>query len=220
MGVLLMAMTIGGLAVAAILFAVGWLNESAWLKKFVVGGVAIWMTFYFAMLLGASFLSREQTIEVGDGDGKAFCGFYLDCHMHTAVTNVRRTKSIGGRTANGEFYIVTVKVFSDAKKATLGLATVDAHVADDGGRTYIRDLKAEAKLNPQLPFETQIGPEENFDKEIVFDLPVDVKNPRLDISEGWWADRMLETFLIGDEDSIFHKRNYFGPNVATKAASR
>ena len=45
MGVLLMLMTIGGVIVAAILFTVAWLNESAWLKKFVLGGVAIWFLF-------------------------------------------------------------------------------------------------------------------------------------------------------------------------------
>lgn len=215
MGILLMLMTIAGLVVAGILLVVAWLNESAWLKKFVLGGVAIWFAFYMVILIGTSLMSTEKTIAVGDTDGKAFCGFYLDCHMHAAVTNVRKTKTIGNKTANGEFYIVSVKVFSDAKSATLGLITVDVHVVDADGNTYARDTGAEDGLGEQPPFDRQIGPNENFEKQIVFDLPVRVSNPRLDIREGYGIDHLIEAVLIGDEDSIFHKRNYFALDNVT-----
>ena len=56
----------------------------------------------------------------------------------------------------GEFYVVTVKVFSDAKQAVLGLTTVDAHVVDAGGRPYSRDMQAEARLARQLEFESSV----------------------------------------------------------------
>lgn len=219
MGVLLMLMTIGGFVVAGILLAVAWLNESAWLKKFVLGGVAIWFAFYAVMLIGASIMSTEKTLPMGEA--KEFCGFYLDCHMHATVTNVRRAKTLGNKTAKGEFYIVRVKVFSDAKKATLGFTTVDAHVVDAAGNTYPRDTDAEEQLGEQPPFDHKISPVESFEKEIVFDLPTGVQNPRLDISEGYGIDRWIETFLVGDEDSIFHKRTYFSLSGGTGAqASR
>lgn len=209
MGVLMMLLTIGGLLAAVVLFAVAWLNESAWLKKFVLGGVAIWFVFYAVMLIGASLMSKERLIAIGDTDGKAYCGFYLDCHLHTAVMNIRKSKTIGNKTANGVFYIVKVNVFSDAKAATLGLLTVDAHVVDAAGRSYTRDLTAEGELAPQPEFEQKIGPRESFDKEVVFDLPVGVDQPKLDIREGYGIDHAIEYVLIGDEDSIFHARNYF-----------
>jgi hypothetical protein len=209
MGVLLMLMTIGGLAVATILLGIAWLHDSSWLRRFVLGSVAIWFLFYAVMLIGASLMSTERTIALGDTDGKAFCGFYLDCHMHTAVMNVTRSKTIGNKTALGEFYIVRVKVFSDAKQATLGLITVDAHVVDASGATYARDIVAETQLPPQPDFEQKISPIESFEKQIVFDLPVDVQNPRLDTREGSGLDRLVEAFLVGDEDSILHKRSYF-----------
>jgi hypothetical protein len=202
-----MLMTIGGLIVAAVLFVIALYTGKAWLAKFVFGGVTVWFVFYFVMLLGVSLFSKEKTL--GLNEPKAFCGFYFDCHMHTAVTDVRKTKTIGGKTAKGEFYIVTVKVFSDAVRATLGLITVDAHVVDAGNRTYTRDMDAETQLPRQPDFEKQIGPEESFEKEIVFDLPVGVKEPRLDIREGYGIDHTIEALLIGDEDSIFHKRSYF-----------
>jgi hypothetical protein len=205
----MMLLTTGGLLAAGVLFAIAWLNESAWLKKFVLGGVAIWLAFYALMLIGASLMSKERLIAIGDKEGKEYCGFYLDCHMHTAVSAVRRVKTIGNKTANGVFYIVTVNVFSNASRATLGLLTVDAHVVDVAGRTYTRDLTAEEALAPQPDFERQVGPNEHFDKEIVFDLPVDVAQPKLDIREGYGIDHAIESVLIDDEDSIFHARNYF-----------
>jgi len=206
MGVLLMLMTIGGLVVACILLAVAWLHESPWLKKFVLGGVAIWFAFYIVALLAVSLTSEERTLSFNEP--KEYCGLYLDCHMHTAVTGVERTKTIGGHAANGEFYIVKVKVFSDAKRATLGLLTVDAKVLDDQKNIYERDLAAEAQLPPQPAFERLISPAESFEKEVVFNLPETVENPRLDLREGYGIDHLIEAVLIGDEDSIFHKRNY------------
>jgi hypothetical protein len=207
MGVLLMLMTIGGLILTTVLFGIAWLNDSSWLKKFVLGGAAIWLIFYVAMLLGFSFTSTEKTLQTGEA--KEYCGFYLDCHMHTAVTAVQKTKTLGNKTANGEFYIVSVKVFSNARRATLGLLTVDAHVVDASGETYARDMQAESQLPPQPDFERQITPGETFEKQIVFDLPGGVQNPRLDLREGYGIDHLIEAVLINDEDSIFHKRNLF-----------
>lgn len=217
MGVLLMAMTIGGLVVAAVLLIVSIATRKTWLRNFVFGSVAVWFVFYLAMLIGFSVKSEEKQLALNEP--KEFCGFYLDCHMHTAVTNVHTAKTIGNKTATGEFYIVTVKVFSDAKQASLGLTTVDAHVVEAGGRSYSRDTDAEAELAPQPAFEKKISPVETFEREIVFDLPDGVVNPRLDIREGNDIDRTLETLLVDDEDSAFHKRSYFQLTKATITAA-
>jgi hypothetical protein len=130
----------------------------------VCGGVIVWFVFYFTMLFGFSFMSTDH--ELALNEPKQFCGFYLDCHMHTAVTGVRRTRTIGNKTAAGEFYIVTIKVFSDAKAATLGLLTVDAHVVDAADQKYTRDMDAETALGPQPDFDRKISPVETFEKEI------------------------------------------------------
>ncbi|HUR98313.1 MAG TPA: hypothetical protein VMZ26_09650 [Pyrinomonadaceae bacterium] len=207
MGVLLMAMTIGGLIVAAILFSISIFTKVTWLQNFIIGGVVVWFVFYFAMLFGFSAASKEKDLALNEP--KEFCGFYLDCHMHTAVTDVRKTRTIGNKTATGEFYIMKVKVYSDARAATLGLITVDAHVVDAERRTYDRDMDAEAQLTPQPDFEKPIALVESFEKEIVFDLPKEIQNPRLDLREGYGIDHAIEAVLVDDEDSIFHKRNYF-----------
>ena len=211
-----MLMTIGGLVVAGVLFVAGIFAGKVWLRNFVCGGIVIWSIFYVVMLFGFSLMSTERDLALNEP--KPFCGFYLDCHMHTAVTNVRRTRTIGNKIANGEFYIVAVKVFSDAKAATLGLLTVDAHVVDAADQKYTRDMDAETALGPQPEFDKKISPVESFQKEIVFDLPVNVSKPRLDIREGYGIDHAIEAVLVDDEDSIFHKRNYFVLSEQTETA--
>lgn len=218
MGVLLMLMTIGGLITAAVLLGISQVTKKAWLQHFVLGGVSVWLIFYGMMLFGSSLLSKEKTLALNEP--KKFCGFYLDCHMHTAVTGVRKTKTIGNKTAGGEFYIVDVQVFSDAVREPLQLAATEATVVDEQSVTYERDADAEARLGSQPSFETRIGPEESFTKEIVFDLPAGVKEPRLDIRDGYGIDTAIEAVLVGDEDSVFHKRNYFTLSAARSVAQR
>ena len=215
MGVLMMAATIGGLCLAVVLLVVALWTKKTWLAKFVCGAVVIWFVFYAAMLFGFSFLSREKTL--GLNEPKAFCGFYLDCHMHTEVVSVRKTKTIGDRTADGEFYTVKIKVSSDARRAELGLHDPQFEVVDTDNRRYKRIENLTASSNP---FERKVPAGSAFEDEIVFDLPIGIQSPRLDIAEGIGIDKVIESILIGDEDSIGHRRNYFGLEADSQTASK
>src|SRR5258708_29562550 len=113
MGVLLMLLTIGGLVVAGILLVAALITKKAWLARFTILGVAVWLMSYTIMLLGFSLMSDERVL--GIGEAKTYCGFYIDCHMHTEVTSVRTAQQIGDTQAKGVFYIVGVRVFSDAR---------------------------------------------------------------------------------------------------------
>ena len=210
MGVLMMLLTIGGLLAAGVLFAIAWLNESAWLKKFVLGGVAIWFAFYVVMLLGYSGASKDRVL--GVGEPKEFCGFYLDCHIHAEVTNVETANQIGNRTAKGKFYIVGLRVFSDAKNPNIAFRLIEprALIEVDDHTAIIRDLDSEALLpTAAVDLGGEIKGSQTIEKEIVFDVPATLPDPRMQIAEGYGIDSALEAILIDDEDSIFHKRNYF-----------
>jgi len=210
MGVLMMLLTIGGLLAAGVLFAIAWLNESAWLKKFLLGGVAIWFPFYVVLLLGYSAASKDRVL--GVGEPKEFCGFYLDCHMHAEVTNVRTANQIGNRTAKGKFYIVGLRVFSDAKNPNIAFRLIEprALIEVDDHTAIIRDLDSEALLpTAAVDLGGEVKGSQTIEKEIVFDVPATLPVPRMQIAEGYGIDSALEAILIDDEDSIFHKRNYF-----------
>ena len=210
MGVLLMLITIGGLITAAVLLVISLVTKKIWLTQFTLAGVAVWSVFYVAMLFGFSFASTEKTLAMNEP--KEFCGFYLDCHLHTEVTGVRTVKTIGDRTANGTFYVVNVKVFSDAKNPNIALHLIapKARVVLTNGDKIEREMAAEVMLpTANVRLDTDIHNNETIEKEIVFDLPTDVREPRLDLREGYGIDHMIEAVLVDDEDSILHARTRF-----------
>jgi hypothetical protein len=202
MGLPLMMLTILGLMAAVALLIYASIKRTGELMKFVAGSVIVWLSIYFALLLYTSFKSQERVLTWNEP--KTFCGFYLDCHMHAAVTNVRQAKMIGEganqKTTKGIFYIVTVKIFSDAKRATLRLTDPIVQVVDEKGKSFKRSGEAEKALEAITgkagSLDAQVGPVgDSFTREIVFDLPADVKNPRLEINEGFWVNRALELFF-------------------------
>ena len=162
------------------------------------------------MLIGFSTASTEKALELNEP--KQYCGFYLDCHMHTVVTNVRTAKQIGGRTANGEFYIVKLKVFSDARNPNLAFRLLEpkAEVISRRGSSYQRVIDVENLLpTSQVRLCQDIHGKETIEKEIVFDIPESAVELKLSVTEGYGIDKYIEAVLINDEDSIFHKRSYF-----------
>ncbi|MGI8786850.1 MAG: DUF4352 domain-containing protein [Pyrinomonadaceae bacterium] len=218
MGVVLLAMTIGGLIIAAILLTFSYFTKKIWLRTFVLGGVFVWFASYAILLFVGSFFSEEKTLALNEP--KEFCGFYLDCHLHAAVSDVRKTKTIGDKTASGEFYIVKVKVSSDAKQATLHLIETNAEAFDEGGRIYSRDLEAEKFLpTADVSLNRDVAANASFEKEIVFDISEPAKSVRLLVTEGYGIDHAIEAILIGDEDSIGHRRNYFNLEQQTQTSS-
>lgn len=210
MGVLLMLMTIGGLIAAGILLAIALIGRKAWLRNFTLGGVVVWLAFYVAMLFGFSMASTEKSLAINEP--KAFCGFYLDCHMHTVVTGVRTAKKIGDRTATGLFYIINLKVFSDARNPKIAFRLLEpkAQVTSRRGSSYQRVTDAENLLpTSQVQLGQDIHGKETIEKEIVFDIPETADELKLLVTEGYGIDQYIEAALIDDEDSVFHKRTYF-----------
>jgi hypothetical protein len=205
MGVVLLLMTICGTILATVLLAISYLTTREWLKYFVLGGLTTWFSFYIIIFLVSSIFSVERTLS--RNEPKEYCGFYLDCHMHTAVANVTKTKTIGDKTAKGEFYVATIRVSSDARQASLNLVSPNFEVIDANGNLYQRDASLE---KPDPAWDQKVSAGGSFEKDVVFDLPTDIKNPRLDIRDGYGIDRVIEAVLVGDEDSLFHKRTYFG----------
>jgi hypothetical protein len=172
----------------------------------VAGG---WAAGYALILLATSLLSKERAL--GWGADKEFCGFYLDCHRRVAVVAVAVVDSIGALGADGRFHVVTLRVGSDARAVRLRLHEPDVVVRAQGrGRPFARSAAGEAALRglraPELALTDEIGPGGAFATTVVFDLPRDLPDPRLDVTDLPWPDRLIEFILIGDEDSFLHAR--------------
>jgi hypothetical protein len=208
----LMLLTVVAIALALAIMVIASFAKNYFLLKVLAGAVALGVLVYVILLLASSLNSHEKILALNEP--KQFCGFYLDCHMHVAVTSVSKTKTISGpggvRAANGIFYVVTVKVFNDARRATIGLLEPQAFVTDQTGKQYERVDEAEQLLpGSTTAFDQRIGPEASFAKTLVFDLPERTTDPTLQVNEGYRIDRWLELFLVGDDDSLLHKKTKF-----------
>jgi hypothetical protein len=190
------------------------LKQKRDLLRAILIGAAIWLAAYLLVLISVSVVSRAQVL--GPGAEKRFCGFYLDCHLAASIGRVDTADVIGGGNgepsplrADGTWWIVTVRVSSNARRARLALLQPRLTVVDDIGTEYPRVPAAERALGDTTSLERRLGPRESLVRRVVFDLPRGVRRPRLQFTEGYWIDRLIELLLIGDEDSLMHGKTTF-----------
>ena len=181
-----------------------------------VGTFALgWAALYLVVLTGASLTSQEKVLDLKER--KAFCGFYLDCHLGVSVEEVQRVSHVGEDAeqvqADGVFYLITVRVNNDGMQARLPLRNPKATLIDAYGVTYTRSLEAEQALaeaeGVPMAFARSVSAGHSYTKTIIFDVPSAVRAPKLLVTQGMVLDRFIERFLIGDEDSLFHRKTVF-----------
>jgi hypothetical protein len=173
---------------------------------------------YASVLLGASAASREQTL--GAGQEKYFCE--IDCHLAYSVAGVETAKTPTSgveKSANDILYIVSVRTRFDehtisAHRGDGPLTPSPREVAmvDDQGRVYSASEEARQSVENfpdarQAPLTQPLRPGESYTTKLAFELPSDARGLRLLITsptEPGWLGRII----IGDEDSIFHRKIY------------
>ena len=168
-----------------------------------------WGVLYLTILLSVSLRSDEQVI--GWDADKPFCGFYLDCHRRVGVAAVQVLDSLAGARPAGRWHVVTLRVGSDARMARLRFYEPRVVIrTDDGRRVFTRSAAGEAALarirGPERPLTDELAPGGSYTSAVVFDLPADARDPRLDVTDLPLPDRVVEFILIGDEDSFLHAR--------------
>lgn len=197
-----------GLAAIA---AYAWRAKHPALIRPAVGVGAGWIVVYGVLLAIVSLHSHE--VELAPGHWKYFCGFYLDCHAMVTVAGVDTRAAIGDVQAQGAFYVVTLRRSSSARRARIGLAHPVAVVVDEAGRRYPSSPAGQQALERSEGAQPDLGrriePEETYDSKVVFDLPAGIRNPRLLVYEDDVTAKLTEMFLIGDEDSLWHKKTVF-----------
>lgn len=190
-------------------------NASTWffggrgLAQKIALVVMILLVGYASVLLGASAASREQTL--GGDQEKYFCE--IDCHLTYSVVGMERVKmpisDATEKTADGILYAVSVRTRFDentisARRGDSPLTPSPRAVAivDDQGRIY-----PTSEGSQQTSLTQPLRPGESYITKLVFKLPSDAKGLRLLITsptEPGWLGRII----IGDEDSVFHKKIY------------
>jgi hypothetical protein len=202
----------GLLVVLAIAGAVLCFWNRHWLR-YAIGALAVLVIGYGGLLLAFSLFSRERTLT--RGEEKYFCE--LDCHLAYSVRQVERAKIIGNTTANGEFYIVTLRARFDEtttapwrpRDVPLTPDPLDFAVIDEQGRAVQRSSAGQSAWGALHETPTSLLrpllPGESHDLTLVFDVPADLPSPRLLASFAVFPTQVL----IGDENSVLHKKTYF-----------
>ncbi len=220
-GVLLLAVTILGLLAAiagCLVFLVRGRTDVA--RSIAMVSIA-WIAAYAALLIITSLASRERTLALGET--KRFCGFYLDCHMGVAVERVDTMSSIGALRAGGTFYVLTLRVSSDARRVPLHLEQPSIAIVDAEGFRYDRSIDAEQTLPHEqtADLERPVEAGHSFTRAVVIDVPHGVRNPRLHVTMGGLLNRTVELAVIGDEDALLHAATLhaLGPGSGVSSAS-
>ena len=224
-GVLVLAITILGTLVAAVAAVLAFRRARVGAARAIAMVAGAWMAAYGALLIVTSVASRERTLALGET--KRFCGFYLDCHMGVAVERVDTMSMIGGPAremrAGGTFYVVTLRVSSDARRVPLQLVKPRIVIVDAEGFEQQRSADAEQLLAEarRTDLERSVDAGHSFTRTVVIDVPHGVREPRLHVTMGGPLDRAAELAIIGDEDAWLHARTVHAlvPGAGISSAS-
>ena len=191
-------------------------------RRFRLAGVvtllaALGAGFNLTVLLLLSFSSHEHTARLGEE--KYFCE--IDCHLAYSVVEVSRVKTLGPpgaeRHARGTFVVVRLKTRFDEqtisshrpKDMPLSLNPRAAGLVDAASRRFlpsVEGLRALERSGGGQPLLSQsLKPGESYTTALVFDVPEDVGDARLLLTEAAWETSLL----IGHENSFFHRKTYF-----------
>src|SRR3989449_8734258 len=215
--VLLFLGTIFLIGVSFLLLFYGAVRRSPLFTR-VGGGAALTITAgYFILLTSVSFASSEEVLP--PGSWKYFCE--IDCHIAYSLIGVQTAAALGPEmrqiSARGRFVIVRVKTWFDER-------TISAHrengpftpnrrrvlLVDNRERGFAPSSEGQMALDrvngPSTPLTQALRPGESYTTEFVFDVPKDAQGLRLLITE----DDPETRFVIGHENSLLHKKIYFG----------
>jgi hypothetical protein len=183
---------------------------------------------YGLVLCGVSIASSERVLP--PGGWKYFCE--IDCHIAYSLIGAQTSAALGPEmqqiSARGKFVAVRLKTWFDER-------TISAHrgngpltpnprkvvLVDDTGRSFAPSAESQAGFarlgNTSTPLTEPLRPGESYTTDFVFDVPKVARGLRLLISE----DDPETRLVIGHENSLLHKKIYFGVASApplTKAA--
>jgi hypothetical protein len=202
--------TLGLVVLLAVATVVLFFWRRAWVRHPLLA-IAVLLAGYGLLLAVFSLTSYDRT--VARGDEKFFCA--LDCHIAYSVQNVERMKSIGGTTAHGEFYVVTLRSHFDERTIApwrgnrpLAPDPPSLTLIDGGGRQYPvaeKGQKAwEAVHGKPHTLGDGLRPGESYDTTWLFDVPAEAQSVRM--FAGWYG--FPSQVLIGDEASLGHGKTY------------
>jgi len=204
------------LGISLLILLYGAVRRSAFFAKLGAGaGIAI-AAGYFLLLAGVSLASSEQTLPP---DGwKYFCE--IDCHLAYSLVSAQTTAALGPElqqtTPHGKYVVLRVKTWFDERTISPrrgnGPLTPNrrkALLVDDTGRSYEPSPEGQFALagsgDRSTAMSQALRPGNSYTTDLAFDVPKRARGLRLLLIE----DDPETRFVIGHENSPFHKKIYF-----------
>lgn len=213
MGFAIMLVGLIGCVYAGAAIRIAWKNRRYARGIKIAKLTAIGLLIYLGVLLGVSFTSTEKI--AGGGEEARLCDLMADCSRRAAVVGVEKRRTLGTppqeMISDGMYYLVTVKVTSYTQNPSLNPRDLSGVVVDAQDNEYSPFAPGQKYVdNPrgsENPFELRVGPTGGtYKRVLVFDLPRDIEQPALVLQEGSFLEHLVELFVIGDEDSLFHRK--------------
>jgi hypothetical protein len=188
---------VAGLGLSALLTIVfALLHKMKWARWVgALGGAGT--VVYLGLLIGFSLASREVTL--APGEEKYFCE--IDCHLAYSVSATHEELRRGER----ELHVSLRTRFDETttapwrpKNAPLTPNERRVLLTDSRGRSYFPEIVSGTPLSRPLI------PAQSYDTELIFRLPADASGVRLLVTTSGWDERLL----IGEENSLGHKKTY------------
>jgi hypothetical protein len=210
---------LGTLALLALLALI--LIFALWARKKWIGistvafGLAL-VSGYALVLVGVSLTSHDKVL--APGERKYFCE--IDCHIAYSIAGVEENSILGDElhpTATaGRFLIVHLKTWFDPSTISPNRGNGELSpgprrviLVDEQGHEFTPSAAAQAaaeKLHgATTPLSQPLRPGESYVTDVVFDVPSNLRNPRLFIGDNVGFP---DTVLVGHEDSYLHKKIY------------
>jgi hypothetical protein len=196
-------------------------RRSAFFAKLGAGAAIAIAAGYLLLLCGVSFASSDEILP--PGGWKYFCE--IDCHLAYSLEGAESVGALGPELqqipAQGKFVIVRVKTWFDERTISPhrgnGPLTPNRRkvlLVDDTGRNFTPLPEGQAAFSPgrssSTPLTQPLRPGESYTTDYVFDVPRDSRGLRLLITE----DDPETRLVIGHENSLLHKKIYFGIDAA------
>ena len=156
---------------------------------------------YTAVLLSVSLLSPQRVLAMHQDH--CFDDWCL------SVERVGQQSVVGASpiviTAHGAFYLVTVRVSSQARAIIQRALDAQVYLLDASGQRYDPDPSAQQALDATgqggQPLDSELAPGSSFTRTVVFDLPKSSSHLALVVTHGLFPD----VLVIGSEQSFLHK---------------
>jgi hypothetical protein len=186
----------GGLFLALASAVIFWFARKPRFARVAAFAIPAVSVVYFALLFGFSAASHESAL--APGQEKYFCE--IDCHLAYSVLDAQPQPDGRLRITLRTRFDETTTSPTRPKDAPLTPSPREVRLVDAAGREYAPVSTA------GTPLLTPLKPADSYTTQLEFNLPKDATPLRLLINTApQWPDKLV----IGDENSLLHKKTYF-----------